>query len=145
MGEKVPSWDCLYVYKKLGLLRTVYVDAIKMVGKTQNLRKMWKSTGRHWTRRSNANRGSIVLVLHREGSAILCSLQRTWQRHATMMICYLQIILDRQEYSLVSAVKLCSNAYTWRELECLICYGKSTFWQNQSQDEVTRVTKDCAS
>ena len=40
--RKVPTWECLYVHNKLGLLLSVYVDDIKMTGKKQNMDSLWK-------------------------------------------------------------------------------------------------------
>ena len=41
--EKVPTWDCLYVQKKLGLFLSVYLEDIKMVGKKQQIVRTWKT------------------------------------------------------------------------------------------------------
>ena len=40
--EKIPNWECLFVYREKGLFLSVYVDDIKLVGKKQNLDPMWK-------------------------------------------------------------------------------------------------------
>ena len=40
-GEKVPSWECLFVHRKQGLFSSVSVDCIKMAEKTQNMAPMW--------------------------------------------------------------------------------------------------------
>ena len=34
--EKVPIWECLFVNRARGLIRSVYVDDIKLAGKTEN-------------------------------------------------------------------------------------------------------------
>ena len=41
-GEKVPTWECLFVHRKQGLFLSVYVDDINMPGKKQNMAPMWK-------------------------------------------------------------------------------------------------------
>ena len=35
--EKVPNWECLFVNREKGLFSSVYVDDIKLAGKTQNI------------------------------------------------------------------------------------------------------------
>ena len=40
--EKVPNSECLFVHREKGLFLSVYVDAIKLAGKKQNLDPMWK-------------------------------------------------------------------------------------------------------
>ena len=40
--EKIPNWECLCVHREKGLFLSVYVDDIKLAGKTQNLDPMWK-------------------------------------------------------------------------------------------------------
>ena len=40
--EKIPNWKCLFVHREKGLFLSVYVDAIKLVGKKQNIVPMWK-------------------------------------------------------------------------------------------------------
>ena len=40
--EKIPNWECLFVHRQKGLFLSVYVDDIKLAGKTQNLDPMWK-------------------------------------------------------------------------------------------------------
>ena len=34
---KVPNWECLFVHRKQGLFLSVYVDDIRMAGRTQNM------------------------------------------------------------------------------------------------------------
>ena len=41
--EKVPTWECLLLHKKLGLFLSVFVGDIPMVGKKQNIDCMWKT------------------------------------------------------------------------------------------------------
>ena len=41
-SEKVSNWECLLVHREKGLLLSVYVDDIKLVGKKQNINPMWK-------------------------------------------------------------------------------------------------------
>ena len=40
--EKVSNWDCLFVHRERILLLSVNVDAIKLVGKKQNIEPMWE-------------------------------------------------------------------------------------------------------
>ena len=40
--EKVSNWECLFVHREKGLFLSVYVDDIKLAGKTQNIDPMWK-------------------------------------------------------------------------------------------------------
>ena len=40
--EKIPNWECLFVHREKGFFLSVYVDAIKLVGKKQNIDPMWK-------------------------------------------------------------------------------------------------------
>ena len=40
--EKIPNWECLFVHRKQGLFLSVYVDAIKIDGKKQNMAPVWK-------------------------------------------------------------------------------------------------------
>ena len=40
--EKVSNWECSFVHREKGLFLSVYVDDIKLAGKTQNLDPMWK-------------------------------------------------------------------------------------------------------
>ena len=40
--EKVPNWECLFVHRQKGIFLSVYVDDIKLAGKKQNIRPMWK-------------------------------------------------------------------------------------------------------
>ena len=40
--EKVSNWDCLFVHRQKRLFLFVYVDDIKLAGKTQNINPMWK-------------------------------------------------------------------------------------------------------
>ena len=40
--EKVSNWECLFVHREKGLFLSVYVDDIKLAGKTQNTNPMWK-------------------------------------------------------------------------------------------------------
>ena len=40
--EKVSNWECLFVHRQKGLFLSVYVDAIKLAGKKQNIDPMWK-------------------------------------------------------------------------------------------------------
>ena len=40
--EKVLNWECLLVNRAKGLFLSVYVDDIKMAGKTENLGPTWK-------------------------------------------------------------------------------------------------------
>ena len=40
--EKIPNWECLFVHREKGLFLSVYVDDIKLAGKTQNIDPMWK-------------------------------------------------------------------------------------------------------
>ena len=35
--EKIPNWECLFVHREKGLLLSVYVDDIKLVGKNKIL------------------------------------------------------------------------------------------------------------
>ena len=41
--EKIPNWECLFVHRQKGLFLSVYVDAIKLAGKKQNINPMWKA------------------------------------------------------------------------------------------------------
>ena len=41
--EKVPGWQCVYLHHNLLLFLSVYVDDMKMAGKTQNMPKMWRT------------------------------------------------------------------------------------------------------
>ena len=38
--DKVPNWECLFVHRKQGLFLSVYVDDIKMAGRSQNMAPM---------------------------------------------------------------------------------------------------------
>ena len=40
--EKVSNWECFLVHREEGLFFSVYVDDIKLAGKTQNINPMWK-------------------------------------------------------------------------------------------------------
>ena len=40
--EKVPNWECLVVHRKQGLFSSVHVDDIRVTGRQQNVRPMWK-------------------------------------------------------------------------------------------------------
>ena len=40
--EKVSNWECLFVHREKGLFFSVYVDDIKLAGKKQNIKSMWK-------------------------------------------------------------------------------------------------------
>ena len=40
--EKVPNWECLCVHRHKGLFLSVYVDDVKLAGKSQNINPMWK-------------------------------------------------------------------------------------------------------
>ena len=40
--EKLPGWECLYLHRELNLFLSVYVDGFKMVGRKENIPKMWK-------------------------------------------------------------------------------------------------------
>ena len=40
--EKVSNWECLFVHRGKGLFLSVYVDDIKLAGKSQNINPMWK-------------------------------------------------------------------------------------------------------
>ena len=40
--EKVLNWECLFVHSEKGLFLSVYVDAMKLAGKKQNIDPMWK-------------------------------------------------------------------------------------------------------
>ena len=40
--EKVSNWECLFVHREKGLFLSVYVDDIKLAGKTENIDPMWK-------------------------------------------------------------------------------------------------------
>ena len=40
--EKEPIWECLFVHRKQGLFKWVYVDDIKVAGKKKNMAPMWK-------------------------------------------------------------------------------------------------------
>ena len=40
--EKVPNWECLFVHREKGLFLSVYVDDIKLAGKTENIEPTWK-------------------------------------------------------------------------------------------------------
>ena len=44
--EKVSNWECLFVNRGKGLFLSVYVDDIKLAGKTQNIDSMWKVLNR---------------------------------------------------------------------------------------------------
>ena len=39
--EKVSNWECLFVHRARGLFLSVYVDDIKLAGKTENIDPMW--------------------------------------------------------------------------------------------------------
>ena len=39
--EEVPSWECLFVHRKLVQFSSVYVDDVKMSGRKQNMAPMW--------------------------------------------------------------------------------------------------------
>ena len=41
-GSKIPNWECLFVHRQKALFLSVYVDDIKLVGKKQNIKPMWK-------------------------------------------------------------------------------------------------------
>ena len=52
--EKVPSWECLFVYREKGLFLSVYVDDIKLAGKKQKYQSDVESTKqRSWFGRTN--------------------------------------------------------------------------------------------
>ena len=36
------NWECLFVHREKGLFLSVYVDDIKLAGKRQNIKPMWK-------------------------------------------------------------------------------------------------------
>ena len=40
--EKASNWECLFVHREKELFLSVYVDDIKVAGKTQNINSMWK-------------------------------------------------------------------------------------------------------
>ena len=40
--EKIPNWECLFVKRARGLFLSVYVDDIKLAGKTKNTEPTWK-------------------------------------------------------------------------------------------------------
>ena len=40
--DKVPNWECLFVNRARGLFLSVYVDDIKLAGKTENIEPTWK-------------------------------------------------------------------------------------------------------
>ena len=40
--EKVSNWECLFVHRQKGLFLSVYVDDIKLAGKTENVEPTWK-------------------------------------------------------------------------------------------------------
>ena len=40
--EKIPGWECLYVHRQKQLFLSVYVNDFKMVGRKENLSKMWE-------------------------------------------------------------------------------------------------------
>ena len=40
--EKVLNWECLFVNRARGLFLSVYVDDIKLAGKTENTEPTWK-------------------------------------------------------------------------------------------------------
>ena len=40
--EKVSNWGCLIVHREKGLFLSVYVDDIKLAGKTENIEPTWK-------------------------------------------------------------------------------------------------------
>ena len=40
--EKFLNWECLFVNRAKGLFLSVYVDDIKMAGKTENMKPTWK-------------------------------------------------------------------------------------------------------
>ena len=40
--EKVPNWECLFVYREKTLLQSVYVDDFELAGKKQDINPMWK-------------------------------------------------------------------------------------------------------
>ena len=39
---KVPNWECLFVHSEKGLFSYVYVDDIKLAGKTENIEPTWQ-------------------------------------------------------------------------------------------------------
>ena len=41
--EKFLNWECLFVNRARGLFLSVYVDDIKLAGKTENTEPSWKS------------------------------------------------------------------------------------------------------
>ena len=45
--EKLPGWECLYIHRDQRLFLSVYVDDFKMVGKQENISKMWASMRKH--------------------------------------------------------------------------------------------------
>ena len=40
--EKVLNWECFFVNRARGLFPSVYVDDIKLAGKTENIEPTWK-------------------------------------------------------------------------------------------------------
>ena len=40
---KVPNWECLFVHREKGFFLSVYVDDIKLAGKTENIEPTWKN------------------------------------------------------------------------------------------------------
>ena len=40
--EKVSNWECLFVHREKGIFFSVCVDDIKLAGKKQNIKPMWK-------------------------------------------------------------------------------------------------------
>ena len=40
--EKIPNWECMFVHRKRVIFLSVYVDALKMARKKQNMVPMWK-------------------------------------------------------------------------------------------------------
>ena len=40
--EKVLNWECIFVNLAKGLFISVYVDDIKMAGRTENIKPTWK-------------------------------------------------------------------------------------------------------
>ena len=61
--EKIPNWECLFVHREKGLFLSVYVDAIYLAGKKQNLDPMWKLQRSRFGR-TNIFPGSCILGMH---------------------------------------------------------------------------------
>ena len=62
--EKVPNCECLFVHRKQGLFLSVYVDDIKMAGRTEYGSNVEEIDGTCWSWRTNIMSRSCIFGMH---------------------------------------------------------------------------------